>query len=102
MSEREECGSIVLIAGVAFELADASAFAVRARRYSTGKSLPGLSPGEALATQLEQLVSQGGGPAKLSDAEKEAAAAIVAEWRGKSGAPASAGALYYALASGAG
>jgi hypothetical protein len=95
-----ESGSIVSIAGVAFELADASAFAVRARRYSTGQSLPGLSPGEALATQLEQRVGQGGGVVTLSDAEKEAAAAIVAEWRSEADAPASVGTLYYALAPG--
>lgn len=65
MSEREESGSIVRIAGVAFELADVTE--LRARRYSTGEILPGLSPGEALATQLEQLVSQGGGVATLSN-----------------------------------
>jgi len=67
MSEREESGSIVRIAGVTFELADVAEFAVRACRYSTGEILPGLSPGEALATQLEQLVSQGGGVATLSN-----------------------------------
>jgi hypothetical protein len=88
----------VRIEGIAFELDDAAELARRARRYSTGASLPGLTPGSALAVQVETRVATGGGDVTLNDEEKLAAFAVVDEWRQSEAAPAAVRQLYLALA----
>jgi hypothetical protein len=89
----------VRVEGVEFKHGDARELARRARRYSTGGSLGGLTPGESLAVQLEQAVDEGGGSVTLADEEKVAAAAVVDEWRQSRDAPAAAADLRRVLAS---
>jgi hypothetical protein len=93
--------SAIRIGGVEFTLDDAGEFARRIRRYSTGETLAGLTPGRALAAQIDQRIYEGGGDVILTGAEMQAAAAVTAEWRSEPGAPKAATALHDVLAPGA-
>jgi hypothetical protein len=76
----------VRIEGVAFEPDDAAEFAERTRRY-VGAMPVALSPGIALAVQIEQRIAEGGGDVTLTEEEKRAALAVVDEWRQSRAAP---------------
>jgi hypothetical protein len=90
--------SAIRIAGVEFTLDDAEEFARRIRLYSTDETFGGLTPGQALAAQIDQRVYEGGGAVTMTDTEAQAAAAVLDEWRRNSGAPDAVTTLYYALA----
>ncbi len=90
----------VRIDGVPFELDDAAKFAQRAKRYSGLTTTPGISPGGALAVQIERSVEQGGGDVTLTDHEKVAASAVLGEWRQSQDHPAAVDVLYRLLAPG--
>lgn len=91
--------SVIRVAGVEFTLDDAKEFARRIRLYSTGETFGGLTPGRALAAQIDQRIYEGGGDVTLTDTEAQAAAAVLDEWRQTSGPPDAVTTLYYALAS---
>jgi len=59
----------------------------------------GLIPGGALAAQIDKRIYEGSGDVTLTDTEAQAAAAVLDEWRQKSGAPDAVTTLYYTLAS---
>lgn len=92
--------SAIRIAAVEFTSGDAKEFARRIRLYSTGESFGGLTPGQALAAQLDQRIYEGGGDVTLTETEAQAAVAVLDEWRQISGAPEAVTTLYHALAPG--
>jgi hypothetical protein len=92
--------SAIRIAAVEFMLDDAKEFARRIRLNSTGETFGGLTPGRALAAQIDQRIYEGGGEVALTETEAGVAAAVLDEWRLEPNAPESALALYYALAPG--
>jgi len=92
--------SAIRIAAVEFTLDDAKEFARRIRVYSTGETFGGLTPGRALAAQIDQRIYEGGGEVTLTETEAQAAAAVLDEWRQNSGALEAVTALYYVLSPG--
>lgn len=92
--------SAIRIAAVEFTLDDANELARRIRLYSTGETFGGLTPGQALAAQIDQRIYEGGGDVTLTDTEAQAAAAVLDEWRQDPGAPAAVTTLYRVLAPG--
>ena len=90
----------VHIEGVPFSVEEAAEFATRTRTY-VGANPELLTPGEALAAQLEHRAAEYGDVVvELTDEEKAAAAAVLQDWRRAPDVPAAARALYAALAPG--
>jgi hypothetical protein len=78
---------VVRVEGVPFELDDAAEFARRAKASSAGASKAGLSARAALAIQIEECVSRGGGDAKLEEQERVEALGVIEEWLQYEAAP---------------
>jgi hypothetical protein len=81
--------AIVRIEGVGFELDDAREFAARARRQTTGPRSHRMTAWITLAAQIDQRVEDCGVDLlPLTDNEKQAAIAVLDEWRPSRDAPA--------------
>jgi hypothetical protein len=88
----------VHIEGVPFSAEDAQEFAQRTRTY-VGANPELLTPGEALAVQVEHGAAEDGDfVLQLTEEEKQAAAAVLQDWRRDEDCPAAARALYARLA----
>jgi hypothetical protein len=88
----------VHIEGIPFSVEEAAEFATRTRTY-VGANPELLTPGEALAAQLEHRAAEYGDVVvDLTDEEKAAAAAVLQDWRRSPDVPDAARALYARLA----
>jgi hypothetical protein len=72
----------ILIEGVPVELGDAAEFAKRLQRASAGTSQAGLSPAHALAIEIDQAVTAGGGGVAIRDEARAIAFGVLGEWYG--------------------